>query len=66
MSPTFFAVKMIFRPYKPYFIFGCRIPFTPGLIYLRKDDIALKVGAIGAQDLVSEKKGEKDHLLKYS
>jgi len=26
------AIKMLFRPYKPVYIFGKRVPFTPGLI----------------------------------
>ncbi|MBF9299470.1 DUF445 family protein, partial [Staphylococcus schleiferi] len=26
------AIKMLFHPFKPYYIFRFRIPFTPGLI----------------------------------
>ncbi|MDB9459837.1 DUF445 family protein [Dolichospermum circinale CS-545/17] len=26
------AIKMLFRPYKPVYVFGKRVPFTPGLI----------------------------------
>lgn len=26
------AIKMLFRPYKPVYIFGKKVPFTPGLI----------------------------------
>lgn len=26
------AVKMLFHPFKAYYIFGKRVPFTPGLI----------------------------------
>ncbi|MCL6616572.1 MAG: DUF445 family protein, partial [Anoxybacillus ayderensis] len=26
------AIKMLFRPYRPMYIAGRRIPFTPGLI----------------------------------
>ena len=26
------AIRMLFHPFKPYYIFKMRIPFTPGLI----------------------------------
>jgi uncharacterized membrane protein YheB (UPF0754 family) len=53
---NYLAIKMIFRPYKQYFVFGYRIPFTPGLIYLRKNDIAKKIGIIVEQDLLHKEK----------
>ena len=53
---NYLAIKMIFRPYKKYCIFGYRIPFTPGLIYLRKNDIAKNIGIIVEQDLLNKKK----------
>ena len=30
------AIKMLFRPYKPYYLFGKQLPFTPGLIPKKK------------------------------
>ena len=31
------AIKMLFHPFKPYYIFRFRIPFTPGLIPKRRE-----------------------------
>ncbi|QHZ46084.1 DUF445 domain-containing protein [Bacillus sp. NSP9.1] len=39
-----FAIKMLFRPYKAHYIFGKRIPFTPGLIPKRRDELARQMG----------------------
>lgn len=30
------AIRMLFHPFKPYYIFKMRIPFTPGLIPKKK------------------------------
>ena len=37
------AIKMLFHPFKPYYIFRFRIPFTPGLIPKRREEIARKL-----------------------
>ena len=37
------AIKMLFRPYKPYFVSGVKVPFTPGLIPDNQDRLARKV-----------------------
>ncbi|TWN89678.1 hypothetical protein CHCC20491_2358 [Bacillus paralicheniformis] len=39
-----FAIKMLFRPYKAVYIFGKRVPFTPGLIPKRRDELARQMG----------------------
>ncbi len=41
---NFIAVKMLFRPHHPVMIGSRRLPFTPGLIPKRRDELA---GAIG-------------------
>lgn len=41
---NFIAVKMLFRPHRPIMIGKHRLPFTPGLIPKRKDELG---GAIG-------------------
>lgn len=41
---NFIAVKMLFRPHRPIMLGSWRLPFTPGLIPKRKDELA---GAIG-------------------
>lgn len=42
---NFIAVKMLFRPHRPIMLGSWRLPFTPGLIPKRKDELA---GAIGS------------------
>ena len=42
---NYIAVKMLFKPHKPVMIGKHRLPFTPGLIPKRKDELA---GAIGS------------------
>ncbi len=37
------AIKMLFRPYKPRFFFGRRLPFTPGLIPRNQERLAKRV-----------------------
>jgi len=45
---NFLAVKMLFRPYKPWKIFGFTLPFTPGIVPRRKDELAHAIGnAVG-------------------
>lgn len=39
-----FAIKMLFRPYNAIYIFGKRVPFTPGLIPKRRDELARQMG----------------------
>lgn len=53
---NFIAIKMIFRPYNSIYLLGYRLPFTPGLIHLRKKEIAEKVGDIVKDDLLKEDK----------
>jgi len=38
------AIKMLFRPFKPWYIGKWQIPFTPGVIPKRKGEIADKLG----------------------
>ncbi|MDJ0556512.1 MAG: DUF445 family protein [Microcoleaceae cyanobacterium MO_207.B10] len=37
------AIKMLFRPYRPYYIFGRKLPFTPGLIPANQERLAKRV-----------------------
>jgi uncharacterized membrane protein YheB (UPF0754 family) len=37
------AIKMLFRPYKPWYAFGRRVPFTPGLIPRNQPNLAQRV-----------------------
>jgi uncharacterized membrane protein YheB (UPF0754 family) len=37
------AIKMLFRPYKPWYLFKRKLPFTPGLIPANQDRLAKRV-----------------------
>ncbi|MCG3088686.1 DUF445 domain-containing protein [Sporosarcina cyprini] len=38
------AIKMLFRPHEPKYIGSWRVPFTPGLIPKRRDELAKQLG----------------------
>lgn len=38
------AIKMLFRPHNPIYIRSWRLPFTPGLIPKRRDELAKQLG----------------------
>ncbi len=38
------AIKMLFRPHEPKFIGNIRLPFTPGLIPKRRNELAAQLG----------------------
>lgn len=40
------AIKMLFRPYKAVYLFGKRLPFTPGIVPRRRDDLAKTLGDV--------------------
>lgn len=48
------AIKMLFHPFKAYYIFGKRIPFTPGLVPKRREKIASKIGQVVEEHLLTE------------
>lgn len=48
---NYIAIKMLFRPQKPVFIFGEKLPFTPGVIPKNKPRIASAVGKAVGQNL---------------
>jgi uncharacterized membrane protein YheB (UPF0754 family) len=47
------AIKMLFRPYKPIYIKNWRVPFTPGLIPKRRDDLAVQMGRMVVDHLLT-------------
>ncbi|MFD2671440.1 DUF445 family protein [Marinicrinis sediminis] len=47
------AIKMLFHPRQPVMVRGKRMPFTPGLIPKRREDIADALGDVVAQYLVT-------------
>lgn len=38
------AIKMLFKPHNPIYFMGKRLPFTPGLIPKRRDELARQLG----------------------
>jgi uncharacterized membrane protein YheB (UPF0754 family) len=48
-----FAIKMLFHPRKPIYLWGRKIPFTPGLIPKRRDDISQSLGQVVGDHLVT-------------
>ncbi len=53
------AIKMLFRPLKPVYVFGKQLPFTPGLIPKEKSRIAKSVGNVISTELLNEEVLEK-------
>lgn len=47
------AIKMLFRPYGPKYVFGRRIPFTPGLIPSNQARLANKVSEVIMRSLLT-------------
>lgn len=48
------AIKMLFRPHEEKFIFGMKVPFTPGLIPKEQKRVAKSVGKAVGEHLLSE------------
>ncbi len=48
------AIKMLFRPLKPIYLFGIKLPFTPGIIPKEKGRVAKSIGAVVARELINE------------
>ncbi|WP_338780800.1 DUF445 family protein [Metabacillus sp. FJAT-52054] len=47
------AIQMLFRPYNPVYVFGKRLPFTPGLIPKRRDQMAEQMGKMVIEHLLT-------------
>ncbi|NDI36303.1 DUF445 domain-containing protein [Chengkuizengella sediminis] len=50
---NYLAIKMLFYPRKALYLFKKKIPFTPGLIPKRKDEIAVSLGRVVGDYLVT-------------
>lgn len=48
------VIKMLFHPYKPVFLFGHQLPFTPGLIPKEKDRMAASISQMISDKLMTE------------
>ena len=50
---NFIAIKMLFRPHTPKYVFGMKVPFTPGIIPKEKGRIAEAIGGAISQNLMN-------------
>ena len=50
---NFVAIRMLFRPYNPIYIFGKKLPFTPGLIPKRRAELAEQLGKMVVDHLLT-------------
>lgn len=49
------AIRMLFRPLRPWYLCGWRLPFTPGIIPAKRHALALRIGEmVGARLLTAE------------
>ena len=56
------AIRMLFRPRTAKYIFGKRVPFTPGIIPKEKDRIASAIGGAISENLMNREVLEKTLL----
>lgn len=56
------AIRMLFRPYKAKYLFGIKIPFTPGIIPKEKGRIAAAIGGAISENLMNKEILEKNLL----
>jgi uncharacterized membrane protein YheB (UPF0754 family) len=47
------AIKMLFRPLTPKYLFGIRIPMTPGVIPSKRSDLAINIGEMVGSHLLT-------------
>lgn len=47
------AIRMLFRPYNPIYIGKRKLPFTPGLIPKRRDELATQLGKLVMEHLLT-------------
>jgi uncharacterized membrane protein YheB (UPF0754 family) len=52
-STNWLAIKMLFKPYNEVRIYGIKLPFTPGLIPKRRDEIAKSIAKVIRQHLLN-------------
>jgi uncharacterized membrane protein YheB (UPF0754 family) len=47
------AIRMLFRPLKPWYILGRRVPMTPGIIPSKRHDLAVNFGEMVGEQLLT-------------
>ncbi len=56
-----FAIRMLFRPYRPWKIGKWQVPFTPGLIPKRREELAVQLGQM-VENYLFTAKGLKEFI----
>lgn len=56
------AIKMLFHPHQPWYVFGKRVPMTPGLIPKEKERIAQSIGEAVSKNLMDHDTMQKNLL----
>jgi uncharacterized membrane protein YheB (UPF0754 family) len=51
---NYIAIKMLFKPVRPYYLFGFRLPFTPGLIPAKREKLAEAIARVVKENLLTE------------
>jgi uncharacterized membrane protein YheB (UPF0754 family) len=49
------AIRMLFRPLKPWSVLGVRVPMTPGVIPSKRHELALNMGEMVGEHLLTSK-----------
>lgn len=50
---NYLAIKMLFRPYRAVYVGKFKVPFTPGVIPKRQEDIAIQLGKLVMTHLIT-------------
>lgn len=50
---NYIAIRMLFRPLKPWRVFGLRLPLTPGIIPAKRGELARKMGEMVGDHLLT-------------
>ncbi|MEA3466318.1 MAG: DUF445 family protein [Thermodesulfobacteriota bacterium] len=50
---NYIAIRMLFRPLRPWYIVGVRIPLTPGIIPSQRHELAYKMGEMVGSHLLT-------------
>ena len=52
---NYIAIRMLFRPLRPWLLFGVRLPLTPGIIPSKRGELAQRMGEmVGAHLLTGD------------
>ena len=47
------AIRMLFRPLRPWYLFGLRVPMTPGIIPAKRRELAVNIGEMVGRHLLT-------------